>query len=34
MNSVVIGERTVIHTATALPNGLPAMVSIGNKTVI
>jgi gamma-carbonic anhydrase len=26
----VIGDNTVIHTASCLPNGLPATVTIGN----
>jgi len=30
----VIGENSVIHTAACLPNGLPAVVSIGNFVTI
>ena len=33
-NDVTIGERSVIHTATSLPTGLPAEVNIGNFVVI
>lgn len=34
MNFVIVGERSVIHTANSLPNGMPAQVSVGNKTMI
>lgn len=30
----MVGERTVIHTAAALPTGIPARVDIGMYTVI
>jgi carbonic anhydrase/acetyltransferase-like protein (isoleucine patch superfamily) len=34
LNSVVIGERSVLHTAASLPNGMPATLSIGNNVLI
>lgn len=33
-SDVSIGERSVIHTATSLPTGIPAEVSIGNFVVV
>ncbi|CAK64798.1 unnamed protein product (macronuclear) [Paramecium tetraurelia] len=34
LNRVIIGERSVLHTAASLPNGMPAVLSIGNNVMV